>query len=190
MSEAYAGRGPDGGGVGATGPDAVAGPATTCGAGVASGAGAWATGGGESNTGALTGALKPADGVVAVGVGSVGAIGAGGTAPAAFENGVPDCSPLSKLCTNSPGVTPWVGPVGASGVPPVKGGTGDAASGEPPPVPESPGADIVGVPGTCGSDGAATGGGDGGATGPVVGLSGGVPPRLPVSPAVEPAVRI
>jgi hypothetical protein len=113
--------------VAATGPAEAAGPATTCGAWVASGAGACATGFGESNTGALTGALTPADGVVPAPVGSVvGAIGAGGTAPAALEIGAPDSSPLSKVRINSPGVTLWAGPVGASGVP----GTGVAAAPE------------------------------------------------------------
>src|SRR5437016_1605266 len=53
MSEAYAGRGPDGGGAGATDPPVAAGPATTCGAGVASGVGACATGAGESNAAAV-----------------------------------------------------------------------------------------------------------------------------------------
>src|SRR5205807_988550 len=88
MSEAYAGRGPDGGGAAATDPPVAAGPATTCGGGVASGVGACATGAGESNACAVTGAPTPADGVVAP-VGSVGAVGACGTAAAAFENGAP-----------------------------------------------------------------------------------------------------
>ncbi|OMC17687.1 hypothetical protein [Mycobacterium sp. SP-6446] len=73
MSEAYAGRGPDGGGAAAIGPPVVAGPATTCGAGVASAVGACATGAGASNACAVTGALTPADGVVAA-AGSVGVI--------------------------------------------------------------------------------------------------------------------
>src|SRR5208283_1808332 len=113
-SEAYAGSGPVG--VAATGAAGAAGPATTCGAAVASTAGACATGGGESTTGAWTWPPRSAEGAVGGTSGCIGAIGAGGgVAPAAVGNGAPVCKPLSKLCINSPGVTPWAGPVGASG---------------------------------------------------------------------------
>jgi hypothetical protein len=63
----------------------------------------------------------PAVGVAGA-CGSAGGICGGGTAPAVA---LPACMPLSKLCTKSPGVTGWTGPVGATGAP-VKGDTGDA----------------------------------------------------------------
>jgi hypothetical protein len=103
------------GGVAATGPAGAIGPATRGGAVGASGAGACATGGGESNACAWTGALTPEEAAVGGTSGSAGDNGAGGTVPAAADNGSPACRLLSKLCINSPGVRPWAEPVGASG---------------------------------------------------------------------------
>src|ERR1700754_1340124 len=90
-----------GGAAGAAGADD---PATTCGAGVASGAAACAMGAGASYVGALTGRLAvPAGGGVGGPCGSGGC--GGGIAPAVAESGVPACTPLSKLCIKSAGVT-------------------------------------------------------------------------------------
>jgi len=131
--------------VAATGPAGAAGPATTGGAVGASGAGTCATGGGESNACAWTGALTPEEAAVGGTSGSAGDIGAGGTAPAAAESGAPVCSPLSKLCINSPGVRPWTEPGGASG-PPGTDGIGG---------PDIDGVWVAGKPATFGANGAA-----------------------------------
>jgi hypothetical protein len=125
----------------------------------ASGAGVCTAGGGESNTGAWTGAVNSADGVVA-GVcgncGSVGDIGAGGTPPAAAENGVPASSPLSKLCINSPGVIPWAGPIGGvSGAP--GNGAAAAAGTDADGAPDSPEPGIGGAAGNADAGGGGAG---------------------------------
>ena len=157
------------GGVAATGPAGAIGPATTGGAVGPSGAGACATGGGESNACAWTGALAPTEGAVGGASGSAGGIGAGGTVPAAAESGPPVCRPLSKLCINSPEVRPWAEPVGASGAPD-KGVA--AAAGRPelgPPTSDAPGVDVpLGNDVVADGIGPATAAGDGGGRGGVL----------------------
>ncbi|HEY0228004.1 MAG TPA: hypothetical protein VGC05_16805 [Mycobacterium sp.] len=100
-------------------------------------------GAGDSYACAVTGTPAPAIGDVGAEGGTCGSVCAGGTAPVP-GSGVPACSPLSKLCINSPGVAGWGGPP-ANGPPAMPAGLGalpmpdgepnDGAPGIPPPPP-------------------------------------------------------